>query len=159
MIAKATITLDEAYYLLLQREWLRYVSKWRRWEVPIGVTLIIGAVIQFLFTSAPWFIPTFCLVVGIGEILDYFYALHQWKQQRMSDEKLGETVSLIFEEEQIRHSGPLASGEFKWEAIQSVVPTPTGLFLRPQTGLLVYVPDHCLDPIEAKEGIVARIRG
>ncbi|MGJ8644737.1 MAG: hypothetical protein ACSHX9_15120 [Luteolibacter sp.] len=51
MNAKATITLKKPYYVEMYRDWERYVSKWRRWEVPIGVLLFIAAAVMIFLTG------------------------------------------------------------------------------------------------------------
>jgi hypothetical protein len=78
-------------------------------------------------------------------------------RDRLRDKRLDASVILEFKEDRIVHSGPYAHGEFAWEGIESVTPTPTAMFLRPQKGISIYIPDQTLDPVEAKAQIVDRI--
>ncbi|MCP4349744.1 MAG: hypothetical protein GY795_30045 [Desulfobacterales bacterium] len=45
MDTKSAYTLNERYYEEVYSQWLRYISKWRRWDLPSGIVLILSGAI------------------------------------------------------------------------------------------------------------------
>ena len=56
-------------------------------------------------------------------------------------------------------NSPFSQSESDWKAFQKVVPTNQGMFLYPQEGIHIYIPDSALQPPEAKTEIVKKING
>jgi hypothetical protein len=157
MHAKATITLDERYYAESYAAWLRNVSKWRRSQIFTGPALIIVAVTLFTFAELHYIVPVMLLVFGICEIGSYFLNRYNWMRDRLADRRKGAITTLEFFDDRIIHAGPFARGEMSWNGIESVKPTPNGLFLRPQRGISIYIPDWAWERSDEKQLVLDHI--
>jgi uncharacterized membrane protein len=156
MNAKAKVTLDRRYYSECYADWLRNVSKWRRYQILVGLILVTIATLLVSFSAIHGLIPAMIAVIGVFEIGGYLLNRHQWMSDRMADKRLDDTASLEFLEERIIHSGPFSRGEFLWDGIESMTATPKGLFLRPQRGISIYIPDRAWETPDAKQLVVNR---
>lgn len=156
MNAKATVILDKQYYSECYSDWLRNVSKWRRYQIFIGLILVVIATILFGLTAIHRFIPVILAGIGIIEISSYLLNRHKWMSERLGDKRVGHTVILEFSEDRIIHSGPFSRGEFFWDGIESITPTSSGIFIRPQKGISIYIPDQSWDRCDAKQFVIDR---
>jgi len=64
----------------------------------------------------------------------------KWLRDRIDTRLLGKSVSLVFEQDVIRHMGPFAAGEIKWVGLHQVKETSKGIFLIPENGISIYLP-------------------
>jgi hypothetical protein len=155
MQATARYPLTDAYFREDYEQWIRYVARWRPWQPYVGCCfLVIGglsAVLGFPIAAA------LGLVVGIVEFAEMMIHKSRWLAARLRGCRAGREVQLVFTNESIAEQGSFSSGNLEWAGIERVRETPKGLFLIPQDGMHVYIPDYALEPASAKQDIIARI--
>lgn len=157
MHAKATITLDERYYAEFHAAWLKNVSKWRRFQIFTGLALIAAAGTLFAFAGLHLIVAIVLALIGVCEIGDYFLNRYKWMKDRLSDRRIGAIITLEFFDDRIVHAGPFARGEISWNGIESAMLIPDGLFLRPQKGISIYIPDRAWERNDGKQLVLDRI--
>jgi hypothetical protein len=97
------------------------------------------------------------LVAGVSQLVDVVSPRSRWLKSRRRGSRVDIDVQLTFTDSGIAMLGPFSSGEVRWEGIEKAVPTPMGLFLIPQDGMHIYIPDQALEPISTKGEIAARV--
>ena len=63
-----------------------------------------------------------------------------------------------FHDTSISYFGPNSSGKMNWEVFIDAIPTERGMFLRPDKGIVLHVPDTALSPTNSKATIVDKIK-
>jgi hypothetical protein len=116
----------------------------------------LAIIILFLFQFRG-ITPFALLGVGIFEIGYQIYYRHKWISDRMSNRATNEDVEIVFNEDEIVYRGPYGSGSSAWEGFQRAILTPNGIFIYPERGIHIYIPDSALSPKEAKLIIADKI--
>jgi hypothetical protein len=159
MKIEVELTLSQAYYQEVYQEWVISRSKYRRWQVHVGLLLCCLALLFTLLSGARlkefWFFPLFFIVAGACEIGSFYYSSRQWLRSRVDSRLLDQQVALTFEPHVIHHTGPFSQGELRWEGIQHIQETTKGLFLIPQNGVSIYLPKSAFhSPVQVQEILV-----
>ena len=157
MNAVARYALTDTYFRESYGEWSRHIAKWRRWA-PVVVCLLLaaGVVSAFVgFTHA----AAVAFTAAIAETGELMWHRSRWLRARRDSRRSDENVELTFTDQGISARGPNSISELTWAAIQSAKATSKGLFLIPQKGAHIYIPNGALDPTSAKADIVARVGG
>lgn len=154
------IILTPSYYRELYGEWLTFRSKFRKWQVHVGLLLLVPAYV-FVEMSGPrikdlWIFPCFFILAGVYEVGSFYYSRWQWLKSRADNRLLNQTITLVFESEVIRHSGPFSHGELKWEGIKHIKETAKGLFLIPENGISIYLPKQAFHSLSQVQKVVER---
>jgi hypothetical protein len=155
--ATAKFRLSRAYYEQLRQDWIRYVSRWRRLTLPLGVLLILIGLWMFFTEGTPKILAFAFAVTGLVQIIQHLMHQRRWIQARLVEKSFDHEVEIHFTDSKITIHGPQSSGFCTWDAFQRCLKTPRGLFLWPRKGLNIYVPDSALTPPEAKAEIANRI--
>ena len=141
MFGRAEFRLTEDYYRDFYDEWYRCACRWRKIQLPMAVATACIAIPLWMSgrTSSAIVVGAFAAV----QLSDSLLHRRRWLHQRTSSSRLGESVSLEFMNEGIEISGPFSVGRMGWAAFSSCDRTDKGIFLRPDTGLSIYVPPGC----------------
>jgi len=158
MNATARYTLDEKHFRQAYSDWLRYVSRWKRWAAPLGLLLLIVGIVLRITIVPDGILPIALMAIGIYELLAAVIHKKQWIRDRLSTHSNDQNVEIHFSEETVRMTGPYSNSTCSWKLFVRCVPTPHGMFLYPEKGIHIYVPDSALSPPDAKQEIVERIR-
>jgi hypothetical protein len=158
MHAIAKFTLDENHFRQAYADWLRYVSRKKRWELPVGALLLVLGLALWWTCNPARFLPLALMAMGLFEISSSVLHKHRWVRARLARHTSSRQVEMVFTDEHIRISGAYADAVCDWQAFAACVPTPHGMFLSPQKGVHIYIPDSALVPLEAKPEILSRIR-
>ena len=59
---------------------------------------------------------------------------------RLKSKLLGQEVKMIFTDTALISSGPFSSGEILWTGMNSIEHTTKGIILRPESGIMIYLP-------------------
>ncbi|MDZ4287553.1 MAG: hypothetical protein U0984_06325 [Prosthecobacter sp.] len=157
--ATSRFRLSRDYYEQLQSDWLKHISRWRRFTIPFGVALILIGLIVLFTTDSHLAIPLGFVGTGIFEIVRHFQHHRKWIRDRLLEKSFDHPVEIDFTDAKITIRGPQGSGFCTWDAFERYRMTPRGLFLWPRKGVHIYIPDSSLTPVEAKAEIAARIGG
>ena len=155
MHAVARYSLTDDHYREDYDQWLRYVAKWRRRQPYVAAAFLVSGV--FLAFVHMRLSAAVGLVAGVSQLVDVVSHRSRWLKARRRGSRVDRDVQLTFTDEGIEVLGPFSTGQCRWEGIERTVSTPMGLFLIPQDGMHIYIPDRVLEPISAKREIVARV--
>lgn len=157
LVAKSHFRLDRKYFEQVHRDWIRHVSRWRRFTQAIsGLLMVAGIALLALAPSNRWF-GLALLITGAIQMAQYHLHHRKWIRDRTNEKSFGQDVEIQFSEDKIHIRGPHSSGFCMWEAFQRCRVTPSGMFLWPRKGVHIYIPDSSLEPPEAKPEIARRI--
>ena len=157
MNAHATFTLNEAHFKQVYSDWLRYVSRWRRWSIWISSFLIIIGIVLGYVSTRGYVLPVTMIGLGIIEMLYGVVHKRTWIRDRLASHGQNEMVEIQFTDEGLKLSGPDSESICKWSAFDRCISTPNGLFLWPEKGIHIYVPNSAISPHDVKYEIAANI--
>ncbi len=153
MIGLAEFTVTEDYYREFYDQWYRHVCRWRRFQTPLGVVAALAVVPAWQVGFRT--LSTVAAVFAVVQLADSLTHRRRWIRERLQSSRLGALVSFKFMEDCIESSGPFSSGKLAWAGIDSCSVTDKGIFLRPDTGVSIYIPKSAVTPPEAFDRIVA----
>lgn len=160
-MAVARFKMDDDLYRQHWSDWICYVSRGRKWSIPVAL-LCGGSGLVLLIVlgldSKYRIVGLFLVCLGLFNIIWHYWDKHKWFSDRRKANVTGSEVEIRFEDDRIFMNGPFSKSESEWKAFQKVLPTEKGMFLCPQHGIHVYIPDSALEPPEAKEEIINKIR-
>jgi hypothetical protein len=156
MLATARLCIDRRYLARKYDEWLRYVSRWRRFEIHVAFALLcVGVLLVVLFSeSTPY--PWVVLLIGAVDVVVSVTHRQRWLRRMGSSYGDGTQVTIKFGEDSVYIEQEDARAEMSWSHFSSYRNTPHGLFLG-RKGSSIFVPDECLLPSQAKPEIVRRL--
>jgi hypothetical protein len=155
MIGLAEFTLTEDYYREVYDQWYRHVCRWRKWQAPLAVTAALTVIPVWLVGLH--IISALVAAFAFTEFVDSLAHRRRWLRERFKSIRLGESVSIRFLAEGIDITGPFSSATWAWKGINSCSVTSRGVFLRPDTGVSMYIPKSAVTPPEAFQHIVTLV--
>ena len=157
--AVARFAMDEPYLQVLFQDWLRSKSRFRRYSVPTDLVMIaIGLLFGVVFPAgkaAPVFV-ILLVVALLGLAWEYFDRM-RWFRRRRAAPQFGKEMEIRFSDDGVFMSGPLAQSACDWAYFAGMTRGINGLFLVPETGLMIYVPYDTIIPPQAVSEIEARV--
>ena len=162
MKATAHFKMDEDLYRQIWADWIRYVSRGRKWSIPVSLLCIAVGVIALIvlgIDSEHRTVSIFFVLIGIFNVVWHFWDKHKWFRNRRSANVTGQDIEIRFEDDRISMTSPSSKSESEWTVFQKIVTTESGMFLYPQQGIYIYVPDSALQPADAKTEIITKIKG
>lgn len=157
MNGTASFTLDQAYFETYYEDWLHNVRPWKRWLLPAVVALFVAGI--GVLVLAPSFRLTGFVMAAIGvfETCNSLSRKQRWLRRMRKIPDYGATVVMEFSDDAICFKSPLSASRFEWAIFPKWHDTPTGLFLCPQSGFAIYVPNLAFMPSEVKSAILERL--
>jgi hypothetical protein len=138
-----TITFrpDLNYYKEAYSEIIK-TSALKRFEPIFALVMILLGIGLFYFdkTSALGFFPMLFSGLGVFELIKVYTSRNKWINDRAKSGVIGQEIQLQFTDDLIIHSGPFSNGNLKWAGIKSVTQTEKGIVIKPETGVLIYLP-------------------
>lgn len=152
MFGQAEILLSEGYYRESYEEWFRHVARFRKWQTPLAIVAAVASIALWLsgFRLAALVPAAYAVLKAVDAVMHR----RQWIADRCRSSRLDETISVQFSDEALEINGPHSSGSLAWAGVDSWEVTDRGLFLRPDTGVSIYVPKASVTPPEAVGQIV-----
>ena len=138
------------------------MSRGRKWTIPLALFCAasgLAVLIIFGLDSEHRIVGLLLLLLGVFNLIWHFWDKHKWFSGRRKANVTGSEVEIRFEDNRIYITGPFSQGESDWKAFQKVIPTDQGMFVYPQQGIHLYIPDSALQPPEAKAEIVKKLQG
>lgn len=141
MNAVASITYNRQYFDAFYRNWIAYRSHWRRYAIPLATAFLVAA------AFAVWVFPQHrpiaggLLAVAVLNLFDASTHRLRWVRKRLASVAVDKTANLTFAEDQIHISTPNSEGTIAYDGFGVVSITPNGIFLVPDSGFSILVPD------------------
>ena len=158
MEIKIELEFTESYYREYYSEWLTYRS--RKKYQPVGAFLLIvfAFSISFFTNSALGdLVGGIFSIFGIYELFDFYYSKRKWLSDRRKSKMFGRKATLKFKDDKIEHESPFSEGKSNWEGMINFKNTPNGIFLIPDVGMSIYIPNSKFNPPESKEILIQKL--
>ncbi len=139
MEIKVVQKIDKDYYEEFYLEWLKFRSVFKKWEDKIGISSILIAIFIYVYSKNLLFISIGFLFFGISMIYEFYSSKKKWMKSRLESKVTNESVTFIFEENQIQSNGPFTKMMGKWDFFSQAIETEKGIFLIPENGISIYL--------------------
>jgi hypothetical protein len=152
----ATFTLTKEYFSEDLHQWIRYVSKGRKYEPFLGgVCIVIGTMLLIVPTKLG-LMPFFSIGIGVFESIRYVLWKRKWLQARMASSLYNKTVELVFSEHGVRQIVPENETLQEW-SLSKFVMAQKGIFLysKENANSHVYIPNAAFKNPDDKNAALA----
>ncbi|GAB3317208.1 YcxB family protein [Hymenobacter humi] len=146
---------NDKYYNDFYREWAS--QKWlRRWQPFLAVFMILFWIaLRYIDAGGVLgILPYFFIAIGIYEFIKHFYSKHKWLNDRNKSGITGQDIVINFKDEFIKIDGPFSRGELQWKGINNIIRTPNALFLTPENGASIFLPNSAFDSENQIEAVM-----
>ncbi|MDP8171120.1 hypothetical protein QJU96_07445 [Pasteurella skyensis] len=157
MNIQITQHINKEYYLEYYAEWLKYKSKFKKYEQLIGITAITVGGFIYIFNKEYYYLSIGLLIFGIIRIYDYYSSKQKWLKERLESKALNNTIQIIFSDEGIETFSEFGNAKMNWDFISDFIMTEKGLILIPENGISIYLQKSCFENKEDLDLIVQRI--
>lgn len=140
MNALATINYDREYFDTFYANWVSYRSRWRRFAIPIAITLVALMAMACLLSFSYRPIAGGLLVIAIVNFFDAATYRVRWIRKRLASIAVDKTANFVFTDDNIRISSANSDGTLTYNAFGLVTITPEGIFLVPDSGMSIFIP-------------------
>lgn len=118
---------------------------------------MIGMVLQYFDAERALSVFPFVFSgVGVYELFKVYWEKKKWINDRLGSRIIGKRIELEFTDEYIIHSGPFANGKITWDGLRSVLATNKGLIIKPENGVVIYLPRTIFQSQKDIEYILAK---
>jgi hypothetical protein len=136
--------LSESYYKGLWQQSIKSRTTFRRWVIPISLSLFAVGIALFALQATcgePLGFGGLAIsALAIYQAIWHFWDKRKWFKRVTGGAGFGGEVEMIFAEDGISHRGPTSEGSIQWSGIEGVQRTETGLYLTLQKGISMFVP-------------------
>lgn len=142
MIFTITIIPDEPYYKEAYDE-LVSTLKLKKYEPYFAIIMILFGIGLYFFDTHKvlGIFPIIFSLIGVYELYKVYNEKNKWMKARLASNVTGQKIEMEFSDSNISHKGPFSNGEIKWEGIISMHKTKKGIILKPDNGVIIYLPD------------------
>jgi hypothetical protein len=158
MEIKVVQKFDEDYYQEFYSEWIKYRSGFKKWEDKIGMLSISIAILVYLFSKDLLFVSVGLLVFGFLMIYEFYSSKKKWMKSRLESKVNNESVTMIFEDNQIQSNGPFTEMKSKWDFFNQAIETEKGIFLIPENGISIYLQKKSFENQSDIKRIIEKIK-
>ncbi len=165
MIATAHVTFDRSYFELQYDEWLRYGSRFKKYEIWFAIALTVFGLAMALTFQHQWLVGALFASAGIYETAMAATHKRRWVNARTATIRDDKSVDLEFDKDSLISTSANGTGTMRLDGFTEFTPASHGFFLIPDTGVSLYVPRATIDPddsysalIELLSSSVGRIR-
>jgi len=158
MEIKVNQNLDEDYYEECYSEWLKFRSVYKKWENKIGLFSLFAALIIYLIDKELIYISVGLIVLGIGTIYEFYSSKRKWMKDRLDSKVNNNSVTMVFEDNQIQSIGPFTDVKGTWDFYKDVIETEKGIFLIPENGVMIYLQRKSFDNQDDVKSVLKKIK-
>lgn len=158
MKIKVIQKIDKKYYLEFYSEWLEFRSVFRKWEDKIGILGVLIAILIYFFDAELKFFSIGFLVFGILMIYEFYSSKKKWMRSRLESNVTNESITMIFEDNEIQSNGPFVEMKGKWNFFKQAIKTEKGIFLIPENGISIYIQKKAFENQSDIERIIKKIK-
>lgn len=131
--------MSEDYFRELYDEMVNYRLKYRKWQIPISVLLILLAIPICFVDEKSYFFSVGILVFALMLAIDYFSEKRKWLKNRLASKMNGEMSILSFNEDGFFSKSLYSTSNGSWNSFTETVETPKGIFLVVDKGMSIYL--------------------
>jgi hypothetical protein len=126
----------------------------------LGFITAIGGFLLFLveLRNSMLLIPLGIMTFGLISIFWTFYRRYKWIKDRVNSKIANTVIEFTLHEEYFETNSGFGHSTLSWNSIQSVKETKKGLILRPESGVMIYLPDSSFSSLETKNFIIKKIK-
>ncbi|MDP8163222.1 hypothetical protein QJU89_03105 [Pasteurella skyensis] len=157
MNIQITQHINKEYYLEYYAEWLKYKSKFKKYEQLIGIMAIIMSVLTYIFYKEYFYISVVLFILGVARIYNYYFSKQRWLKERLKSKALNNSIKITFSDEGIETFSEFGNAKMNWDFISTFIMTEKGLILIPENGISIYLQKSCFENKEDLDLIVQRI--
>ena len=154
MNATAHLTFDRKYYETKYDDWLRHRAKWRKYSLPFSLLLVFVGLVFLYLVREQWVFGAFVTTGGIFELITSLTYRQRWIKRCLRAKCTGKAVEVMFNEEHMTSTSANGTSSIKISALDAVVPGSNGLFLIPDHGQSIYIPQSTIDPPDAYQPLL-----
>ena len=150
--------IDGKYFEEFYAEWLKFRSKFKKWEQRIGLFSILLAILIYFFDPTFKSISGGMLVIGTLMVYEYYASKTKWMKDRLASKMNHESIIMIFKEDQIQSIGPFTNTKGKWDFFKEAIETEKGVFLIPENGISIYLQKTSFERVSDVRKIIKKIK-
>ena len=154
MIATAHVTYDRSYFELQYDDWLRYRSRFKKYEIWLAVALILFGLVMALTFQQQWLVGALFALAGVYEFVMATTHKRRWVNARLSTVRDDKSVDLEFDADSLTSTSENGTGTMRLSAFKGFTPASQGFFLISDTGVSLYVPRATIDPDDSYSALV-----
>lgn len=158
MEIKVNQDLDKDYYEECYSEWLKFRSVYKKWENKIGVLSLFVALVIYLMDRELIYVSVGLIIFGMGMIYEFYVSKRKWMKDRLDSKINNNTVTMIFEDNQIQSFGPFTDVKGTWNFYKNAIETEKGIFLIPENGIMIYLQRKSFENQEDIETVIEKIK-
>jgi len=141
----ASYEVDQPYFSTLYSAWSRYRSRWSRFAVPLAALFLMAAIAAAIGLPQFRFATVVLLAITTFNVVDVATHRWRWMRKRLKTQAREKRVELVFRDEDVVVKTTHSHGTMQYSTFTDVTLTPAGIFMVPDTGVLVFVPRHGFD--------------
>lgn len=158
-----TLLLNEAYYKEAYTQTLKTRSSHQLLPIIAAAVVAFGFLSVFStplhYNNSTDIIISSLYILGGSIILcSRYYARKTWLNDRFKSKLLGQTVKMTFTDTALISTGPFTSGEMLWTGMNSIEHTNKGIILRPENGIMIYLPKSAFHSQQHIEAILSKAK-
>ena len=135
MEIKVTQNINKEFYTEYYFEWLKFRSKFKKWEHKIGFISFAIVLIIYLIDNFLYFISIGLIVFGALMIIEFYSSKNKWLKERYKSKMMNKEVRVVFTDNNIQSFGPFTELNGKWDFFTKAIKTNKGIILIPENGM------------------------
>ena len=156
MIGSAKFSRDRAYLEENYKEWLKYISKGKKYE-PFLATLFIVLGFSFLFFKGFIIVSITGIAIGIFELILFKRHKLKWITNRLKSKNNDDDIFINFFQDYFEIIIPSSNEKIDYKNIFRVKITHRGIFIWLKKGMNLYIPKESITPVESIELIINKL--
>ena len=146
MIASARLVFDRDYFNAKYDDWLKHRSKLRRYAILLASTLLLFGIVMAVSFRHHWLVGALFASAGIYELIEAVTHKSRWINARLKTTRPEKALEIQFGEQEMTTTSPNGTSTIKMSAIDEIIPATNGVFLIPESGVSIYIPQSTVDP-------------
>ena len=154
MLATAHVIYDRTYFETVYDDWLQHRSVWRRYAVPLSITLILAGVVMALQFPPQWLVGVVFAFFGLYELVAAATHRSRWINERLLLARNDKAVDILFDETFLTSTSTNGTSTMQFAGFMGFTRGSNGFFLIPDTGISLYIPRTAIEPAAAYDTLM-----
>ncbi len=146
MNATSHLVFDRAYYEVNYDDWLAHRSKLRRFAIPMASALLLFGIVMAVLYRQQWLVGVVFALLGTYELAEAITHKSRWVNARLKTTRPEKSVDIRLSESEMTTTSTNGTSTIKMSAIDEIIAATNGVFLIPETGVSIYIPQATVDP-------------
>jgi hypothetical protein len=157
MNIKAKFKLTKEYFREDLQQWIKYISKGRKYEPLLCTIFIIVGAMLILVNMTFKIASIFFIGIGGYESIRYILWKRNWLKARMHSPQYNQEIELIFSEQGIKQTIP-HDEPMKEYRLLKYISTQKGIFLYFEKSSHIYVPNDAFENLDEKNKVLTILK-